>query len=575
MATIAKRICVSVLRRGLRITATASLAVLILLLLHPLAAAAPTAQADGWWADYFANRSLSGSPVLSRHEDDVDFDWGEGSPGSGVPADDFSARWTREAWFDDGTYRFTVRADDGLRLWVGEELIVDAWRDQQASPTVRDLYIGQGTYTVRVEYYEHGGGAIARVDWQRLLGSAGWLAEYFDNKKLEGAPVLERTDPAINFDWQWGSPGPAVPNDKFSVRWTRILSFPAGAYRFHTTADDGVRFWVDDHLLVDAWYDQSLPNDRWGDLVLDDQPHQVKVEYYEGSGGAQIYVWWERLDSFAGWKGEYYDNLRLDWPPVMTRDDATIDFDWGTAPPVAWMPDDNFSIRWQGEMTFAPGFYRIAVRADDGVRVWMDETRLMIDQWHAMDNELHYVDGTYLSGVHRFKVEYYEQNGHARIQFWVAATPWKAEYYANPDLAGEPKTIRLHEDLDFDWGNGAPLPDFPADDFSVRWTAEQDFQEAWYTFDVTADDGARLYLDGELALDDWQAGEESTSVTRYLHSGQHTVVLEYTERTGVARVKLDWRRAASAGRPAMEERTIPDSTSSRRSHPPRRRLARR
>jgi hypothetical protein len=532
----------SVWRKGLRAAVQTSLTVLLLLLLPSLAAAAPLAQSDSWWADYFPNQTLSGSPVLSRFDDEIDFDWGEGSPGSGMPADDFSARWTREAWFEDGTYRFTASSDDGLRVWVGEELVIDAWYDQQASWMARDMYISQGIHTVRVEYYEHTGGAVVQVAWKRLHGGAGWLAEYYANKKLEGPPALVRTDSAINFAWEGDAPDPAVPNDKFSVRWTRTLSFPPGTYRFHAAADDGVRLWVDDQLVVDAWYRQGLPNDHWGDLVLDDRPHQVKVEYFEDGGGAHAYVWWERLDSFSGWKGEYYDNLHMYWPPVMTRDDAEINFDWGTAPPVEWMSDDNFSVRWHGEMTFVPGFYRIAVRADDGVKVWMDETRLMIDKWQEMNNELHYVDGTYLSGTHSFKVEYFEKNGHARIQFWVVPTPWKAEYFANPDLAGEPELVRLHEALDFDWGYGTPFPELPADNFSIRWTTQQSFEANRYTFNVTSDDGVRLYVDGELVLDNWQPIHSSMSAARYLSAGEHTVVLEYSERTGAALVRLNWQR---------------------------------
>jgi len=531
----------AVWRRGLRMAMQASLAVLLLLLVAPLVATAPLAQSDTWWAEYFANRTLSGSPVLSRHDRDVDFDWGEGSPGSGVPADDFSVRWMREAWFDDGSYRFTARSDDGLRVWVGEELVFDAWTDRQASWMTRDLYLSQGTHTVRVEYYEHGGGAVVHLSWERFQGESGWMAEAYANKKLEGAPKLVRTDSAINFAWGRGSPDPTVPNDRFSVRWTRTLSFPVGTYRFHAAADDGIRLWVDDRLLIDAWYDQSLPNDHWADLVTDGKPHQVKVEYFEDGGGAYAHVWWERLDGFAGWKAEYYDNPHMYWPPVMTRDDAEINFDWGTAPPVDWMPDDNFSIRWHREMAFLPGFYRVAVRADDGVRVWLDETRLMIDKWHEMDNELHYVDGTYLDGVHRFTVEYFEGNGHARIQFWVVPTPWKAEYFANPDLAGKPKSVRLHEDLDFDWGYGAPLPDLPADDFSVRWTTQQTFEAGRYTFYLASDDGVRLYVDGELALDHWETGLGARSVSRYLSAGEHTIVLEVVERTGAAAVRLNWQ----------------------------------
>ena len=534
----------SVWHRGLRLTMLAGLAVLILLLfpLSVIASAPLPPSKDPWWAEYFANRALDGSPVLTRMDDAVDFDWGNGSPGAGIPADNFSVRWSQDTWFDDGTYRFTARADDGLRVWVQDTLIIDAWYDQQANWMTRDVYIERGVHTVQVEYYEHGGGAIVQLGWQRLVGSAGWLAEYYDNKNLAGAPDLVRTDPAINFAWEDDAPDPAIPNDKFSVRWSRTLSFPAGTYRFHAAADDGIRLWVDDVLLIDAWYLQELPNDHWGDLVLDDKPHQVKVEYFEDGGGAHAHVWWERLDGFNGWKGEYYDNRNMYWPPIMTRDDAEINFDWGTAPPVSWMPDDNFSVVWTREMTFAPGFYRLAVRSDDGVRVWLDDTRLMIDKWQEMDYELHYMDGTYLSGSHRLKVEYFENTGHARIRFWVTPTPWKAEYFANTDLQGEPQLVQLHEGLSFDWGYGAPLPGLPADEFSVRWTTHQNFEAGRYTFTVTADDAASLYIDGQPVLDVWLPTSGSGSVTRYLSAGEHTIVLEYVEQTGTAQVQLNWQR---------------------------------
>jgi hypothetical protein len=532
----------SIIRKGPRVAMQTGLAVLILLLIPLSVAAEPLSPSrHPWWAQYFSNGSLNGPPALTRMDDAINFDWGDGSPGLGIPADNFSARWSQDNWFDSGTYRFSVRSDDGLRLWVGGELIIDAWQDQPASWMVRDVYVDRGVHSVLVEYYEHGGGATVQLDWNRLTGQGGWLAEYYDNKNLTGQPTVIRSDAGISFAWEGESPDPSIPDDQFSARWTRTLSFPPGIYRFHTAADDGVRLWVDGQLLVNAWYPQGLPNDHWGDLIMDDQPHQVKVEYFEEGGGAHIHVWWERLDGFSGWKGEYYDNRGMLWPPVMTRDDATIDFDWGTHPPVPWMPDDNFAVRWHREMTFAPGYYRIAVRSDDGVRVWLDDG-LIIDKWHEMDYELHYVEGTYLNGTHRFKVEYFEKNGHARVQFWITPTPWKAEYFANLDMEGDPVLVRMQEKLNFNWESGAPFPELPADKFSIRWTSRQNFEAGYYTFDVTADDVANLLIDGEPVLNVWLPENGSGSVRRYLSAGEHDIVLEYYELTGIAQVRLNWQK---------------------------------
>jgi hypothetical protein len=80
-----------------------------------------------------------------------------------------------------------------------------------------------------------------------------WRGEYYGNRKLEGAPVLVRNDSAVDFDWGSGSPDPAVPADKFSVRWTRTIELDPGTYRFFTSSDDGVRIYVDGKRIVDEF----------------------------------------------------------------------------------------------------------------------------------------------------------------------------------------------------------------------------------------------------------------------------------------------------------------------------------
>jgi hypothetical protein len=194
-----------------------------------------------------------------------------------------------------------------------------------------------------------------------VVGGAAWRGEYFDNRKLEGSPALVRDDGAIDFDWGSGSPDPALPADNFSVRWRRTLGFNAGTYRFLTSTDDGVRVWVDGGLVVDSWVDQKLPNTHTGEVYLADGQHTVIVEYYEHGGGASAHVWWQLREPFAAWHGEYFDNRHLVGGPALERDDAEINFDWGVEPPVNWMPDDNFSIRWTRTVDFTPGYYRFSV----------------------------------------------------------------------------------------------------------------------------------------------------------------------------------------------------------------------
>jgi hypothetical protein len=533
--------------------------------------AVPVIAQGAWYGEYFANTSLAGGPVLTRYDDKLDFGWGNGSPGAGIPADSFSARWTRDEWFEAGTYRFSYRSDDGIRIWVGNTLVVDDWRARQPILTTVDRVISRGTQRVRVEYYENTGGATLQVSWERISGGEGWRGEYYNNRTLSGAPVLVRYDAAIDFDWQRGSPADGVPADDFSVRWTRTLGFTAGTYRFLSSSDDGVRIYVDGKSVVDAWANASLPNNRTGDVALSGGQHTVVVEYYERGGDASAHVWWKLLGSFSGWQGQYYDNREFRGGPVLVRDDAEISFDWGEGAPADWMPADNFSAVWTRQVNFSPGYYRLNARSDDGVRVWLDGA-LVMDYWRPQDNQWNYADGFYLEGLHTLKVEYYEGGGSARIRFWIEPSsvtpsptgpaprptavpepapapglpgPWQGEYYNNQDLSGSPVLVRSDAALDFNWGLQAPAAGVNRDGFSVRWSGSFSFDGGRYTFTTYSDDGVRLYVDGQRVIDSWRSMRGYRSATVNLSAGVHAVQLEYFERTGAALARLSWKQVGT------------------------------
>jgi hypothetical protein len=106
--------------------------------------------------------------VVTRIDPQINFNWGDpGSPDPKVGNDSFSARWTGEveAAFTE-TYTFYTTSDDGARLWVNGVQVVNSWIDQSAtehSGTI-DLVAGT-TYSLIMEYYENGGGAVAELRW--------------------------------------------------------------------------------------------------------------------------------------------------------------------------------------------------------------------------------------------------------------------------------------------------------------------------------------------------------------------------------------------------------------------------
>ena len=107
------------------------------------------------------------TPVLTRVDATVDFDWGTGSPGAGVPVDGFAVRWSGTVIpTASETYTFFTTGDDGVRLWVNGQLLVDKWKDQGAVEYSGTIALTAGVpVSIRMEYYENTGNAVAKLSW--------------------------------------------------------------------------------------------------------------------------------------------------------------------------------------------------------------------------------------------------------------------------------------------------------------------------------------------------------------------------------------------------------------------------
>ena len=121
---------------------------------------------NGLSATYYNNIDFTGTTV-TRVDPTIDFAWGTGSPAASIGADTFSARWTGqvEAQFT-GTYTFYTVSDDGVRLWVNGQQIINNWTDHAPTENSGTIALTAGQrYDIRMEFYENGGGAIARLLW--------------------------------------------------------------------------------------------------------------------------------------------------------------------------------------------------------------------------------------------------------------------------------------------------------------------------------------------------------------------------------------------------------------------------
>jgi uncharacterized protein YraI len=268
----------------------------------------------GWKAEYFPNRNLSGSPTLVQDSPNVDFNWGGGAP-PGLPADNFSARYERTINFNPGSYRFRARSDDGIRVFVDGQPLIDQWNIHSGNfefTADRSMY---GNQTVRVEYFEGDGLAEVHLAFDPLStsqpidggGSGEWQAAYYNNPNLSGNPALTRREPRASYplDQNWGGGSPAsgiINDDNWSARWTGTFYFDAGDYQFQTNTDDGVRLYIDGLRVIDAWGDgYKEPSNQFRRLGAGN--HQITIEYYERGGGALNRVWWWRTGGSGGSSG--------------------------------------------------------------------------------------------------------------------------------------------------------------------------------------------------------------------------------------------------------------------------------
>jgi len=256
-----------------------------------------------WTATWWPNEDLSGPPAATTKVDRIDFDWGWGGPGiPGIGTDHFSASFDTEVHLRRGRYRFVVRADDGVRLYVDRRLVVDSWfAPRSTSETVEavEVDLQGGPVPLRLEYVDRTRDARVQLDY----AAVSYLGAYYRSSRNLGRdvtntnvtpPILYRYEPALDFDWGLAPPDPRVGRDTFSVRWTGLIDLPVGRYWVRTTSDDGVRLLLDGKLVIDRWQNQAATQQsRMLDLV--GREHEVTLEYYDHASLAECRLTFDRV----------------------------------------------------------------------------------------------------------------------------------------------------------------------------------------------------------------------------------------------------------------------------------------
>ncbi len=151
-----------------------------------------------YYSNHFSTNAFYGTPTLVRTDATINFNWGTGSPDPSISADDFTVRWigSVQPQFSE-TYTFYTTTDDGVRLWVNGQLVIDHWQDQ--SPTEWSGTIAltaQQRYDVQMDYYENAGGAVATLSWSSPSVTKAIIPQTQLYPTLNQPPTVTITSPA-------------------------------------------------------------------------------------------------------------------------------------------------------------------------------------------------------------------------------------------------------------------------------------------------------------------------------------------------------------------------------------------
>lgn len=123
----------------------------------------------------------------------------------------------------------------------------------------------------------------------------GLKGEYFNNKNLEGTPVATQVDKRIGFEWTMGSGVPGVNKNDFSVRWTgELRPTESATYDFVVSGDDGYRLFIDNVEVISEYVDGGLRERTYRKALTADQKYSIRLEYFQGGGGASIDFAWKK-----------------------------------------------------------------------------------------------------------------------------------------------------------------------------------------------------------------------------------------------------------------------------------------
>ena len=375
-----------------------------------------------------------------------------------------------------------------------------------------------------------------------------------------GTLVFTRTDATVNFTWGNDSPGPGVNIDKFSVRWTgQVLAPVTGNYTFSTVSNDGVRLWVNGQLVINNWTVHGTTTNTSAAIALvAGVKYAITMEYFDNAGWGVAKLLW----AYPGQAQTVIPQSRL-YPAVASPNQAPV---------VNAGADQTITLPSTASLT--------GTATDDGqpnppgtlTRTWSQVSgpgTVSFGDANAISTSAAFsMSGAY---VLRLTVS----DGAITVSDDVAVTVNPAapgatgtgltgQYYNDPDTGARFGTLvftRTDATVNFTWGNDSPGPGVNIDKFSVRWTGQVLAPVTGnYTFSTVSNDGVRLWVNGQLVINNWtvHGTTTNTSAAIALVAGvKYAITMEYFDNVGWGVAKLLWAYPGQAQTIIPQARLFP------------------
>ncbi|HEY1686612.1 MAG TPA: glycoside hydrolase family 3 C-terminal domain-containing protein [Tepidisphaeraceae bacterium] len=210
---------------------------------------------QGIKAEYFANRDLSGSPVLIRQMKKIDQKWGRRRPpAANLPSNDFSARFTAKIRPPtDGTYLFSLSSHEGSRLFINGEQVIDMWSSHgnQQENVHRELKGGK-VYDIRVDFFSNWPSCSVQFGWGPAL-------PLIDEQAAEKIAKADAAVLCVGFNPQFESEGfdrtYALPQDQEKLIQKVEALNPHTIVVVNCGGNVAMANWIDNAAgLIQAWY---------------------------------------------------------------------------------------------------------------------------------------------------------------------------------------------------------------------------------------------------------------------------------------------------------------------------------